>query len=272
MKRLWLLVPLLLTTGLVYAVYSLRIEQVSVTGVRSLSPREIIEASGLLPGERILWERLSAAERAIERLPAVANAVAERSLPSTVVIHVREREPLARLDGARDLVVDAEGLAFSAGEASVRPVLYGWRGRKSAGARVDERSRTFLKAFADFPAQLRDQGRKIRVGRTLVLTLAGGTEVRFGGLDDLELKARAAIAVLKAERGRKLQYIDVASPTVAVSREKAPPTPTPTTPVQSHPPSSQDTPAPAPAPASTGRPTPGGSPPVGASAPNVDGA
>jgi hypothetical protein len=163
------------------------------------------------------------------------------------VIHVRERVPIARLDGARDLVVDSEGLAFKSGDVVVEPVLYGWQGKQKGkssgdaaqtkasitanlteGAVVDARSRTVLAAFPRFPESIRTRARKLHVGGTFVLRLLGGTEIRFGGLTDLEVKAHAAEAVLLAERGQKLDYVDVRSPTVPVSREKAPPTPQPT--------------------------------------------
>jgi hypothetical protein len=126
-------------------------------------------------------------------------------------------------------------------------VLYGWRGKPKAknssgvaqtkaktkakiteGAVVDARSRTVLAAFPGFPESIRTHARKLHVGATFVLRLLGGTEIRFGGLTDLEVKAHAAEAVLHAERGQKLDYVDVRSPTVPVSREKAPPTPQPT--------------------------------------------
>lgn len=226
MRRLVLLV-VVLAGGLIAAVMLLRIDQVKVVGAGSVSARAIVEASGLRPGERILWERLTVAERRIEQIPAVANAVAERSLPSTVVLRVIEREPIARLDGARELVVDAEGTVFPAGERQVKPVLYGWKGKGRPGSRLDRNTRKALAAFPRFPSLIVERARKLRTGTTFTITLLGGTEVRFGVLRDLEAKATVAKAILDAERGRKLSYVDVRSPTVPVSRERTAPTPTP---------------------------------------------
>jgi cell division septal protein FtsQ len=177
----------------------------------------------------------------------VADVVAERLLPGTVVIHVRERVPIARLDRARQLVVDAEGLIFEAGERSVKPVLYGWKGRARAGARVDAASRTVLEFFPRFPARLREWTRRIVVTDTLTLTLLGGTEIRFGLAQDLEPKARVAEAILRTERGKRLAYIDVRSPSVPVSRPRDEPTPGP----------SPVTPSPQTTPATAGSPPPG---------------
>jgi cell division protein FtsQ len=252
-KRFWLLL-LVLVGGVASAVWFLRIDDITVEGASSLSPREIVEASGLQPGQRILWERLSVAERRIEAIPAVADAVAERSLPATVVLRVVEREPVARLDSVPQLVVDAEGVMFPAGEADVRAKLYGWKGKATPGGKVDSRSRTVLEAFGRFPAVIVDYARRLRVGDDgFTLTLSGGTEIRFGVLRDLEAKAEVATAILRHERGTRLAYVDVRSPTVPVSREIAPPTPSPgsvqgTRPAASAAPSPTPTPAPSPAP------------------------
>ncbi len=229
MRRFWLLI-VLFVAGVASAVWFLRIDEIRVEGLRTLSAREIVEASGLEPGERILWERLSVAERKIEAIPAVADAVAERILPATVVLRIIEREPVAQLDSVPQLVVDAEGVMFPLGDADVRAKLYGWKGEPTPGGRIDSRTRTVLEAFGNFPQVIVDYARRLRLSRDgFTLTLSGGTEVRFGPLRDLEAKAQVATAILRHERGedplRRLAYVDVRSPTVPVSREVAPPTP-----------------------------------------------
>ena len=234
--RRFLILPLILVTGVTIAVYVLRVEQVRVTGLRSLSARDVVRASGVRTGERILWLRLTEAERRIEKIPAVANAVAERSLPSTVVIRIHEREPIARLDGARELVVDSHGVVFRARGEPVAPVLYAWKARRTRkgaagveeGARLDERSHRVLDAIPRFPTALRVNVRKIVVAPSVVLTLRGGTQIRFGSINDLEAKAQVAQAILGKEQGRPVEYVDVRSPTVPVSRRREPsPSPSP---------------------------------------------
>lgn len=224
--RRFILMLVLLVGGVATAVWYLRVAEVKVVGVSSLSTRAIVEASGLEPGDRILWERMSVAERRIERIPAVADAVAERSLPSTVVLRIREREPIALLDGASQLVVDADGVIFPIGEADVPAVLTGWKGRARAGERVDPASRTVLEAMSDFPSVLRDGGRRLVIADgTFTLVISDTTEIRFGVLRDLGAKAEVAMAVLRAEEGNPLAYVDVRSPTVPVSRPRGVPTP-----------------------------------------------
>lgn len=233
-RRLAVALLFLLVAGVSLAVYALRVDRIVVRGIRALPAHAIVDASGLEPGQRILWVRMSAAERQIEKIPGVADAVAERQLPATVVIHITERVPLARLDGARNLFVDAHGVIFPETDERVNLVLYGWKATPSGnegparpGMRVDARSRAFLAALPDFPEILRTAGRKARMQPSLVLSVVGGIEIRFGAPIDLDSKARVAAAILAKERGRKLAYIDVRSTRVPVSREKGPPTPTP---------------------------------------------
>ena len=260
--RRFLILPLLVVTGVTIAVYVMKVEQVRVTGIRALSAADVVRASGVKTGERILWLRLTEAERRIERIPAVANAIAERSLPGTVVIRVRERVPLARLDGARELVVDSHGVVFAARGEPVSPVLYGWQGKKKEGGRVDVRARAMLDALPRFPSSLREAARKIIVRPSVVLTLRGGTQIRFGSINDLEAKAQVAQAILASEKGQPVEYVDVRSPSVPVSKRRPPPTPTPSPPPVQAPSTAQPvatTPPPA-APTAPATPATGASP------------
>src|SRR5438067_9343433 len=95
---------LLIVLATAAAAYTLRVDQVQVTGLRTLEAANVIRASGIEPGQRILWIRLSAATRNVENIPAVAHAVAERALPGTVVLRVIERVPVAKLDTRPDVV------------------------------------------------------------------------------------------------------------------------------------------------------------------------
>jgi cell division protein FtsQ len=216
-----------LVAGVGYAVYALRVDQIRVTGVRALDPRQVIEASGLKGGERILWIRLSSVARRIERLPAVESVTAERSFPQTIVLNVSEREPQGRLGGRGGLAVDAEGHVFPSTVVSI-PVVEGWRGPGRPGTLVDGASIGVLRAFSEFPERLRRTAGRLDIGPPMNLVLRDGTEIRFGFHTDLVQKARVADAVLAAEAGRELAYVDVRAPEVPVSRKREPPTPVPT--------------------------------------------
>lgn len=218
--------PPLIVATVALGVYALKIDQVRVTGLQTLSAQSVVKQSGLRPGERILWVRLSSATRLVEQLPSVADAVVERKLPSTVVIRVRERLPLVRLDSAPEFVSDHTGRLFAA-DTAVVPTLSGWKTKAKAGAELDSITRYVLRAFDRFPREFAKRVQQIKVGPPLVMVLDNGTEVRFGRLEELDDKAAAAHAVLREEGYKPLAYVDVRSATVPVVRDKAPATPDP---------------------------------------------
>lgn len=211
-----------------YAVYTLRVEEIRVTGLDTLDAAEVVEAAKLRGGERILWIRMSAVARRVEAIPAVDSATAERSFPGTVVIRVEERAPVARLAGHAALAVDDDGRVFTSPVAGVLPEVEGARGRARPGGAVDEGAARILSEFVRFPPALRQQAARLVVGPPFTLVLRSGIEVRFGAHEELAHKAAAAVAVLAAEQGRELAYIDVRAPNVPAAKEKDPPTPAPT--------------------------------------------
>ena len=249
-----------------YAIYALRVTAVRVTGARTVSVNAVVRAAGLRGDERILWTKMSRIVRRVERVPGVAGARADRSLPGTVVITVVERTALVRLDSHPGLAADRDGVLFPFGPDDRVPTLAAWRGRAAAGSRLDDSSRIVLGAWPTFPARLRERARSIRIRPSLVVWLDTGTQIRFGALGDLEAKARAAQAVLDAVGGRaaELAYVDVRAPGAPASRKKgvpevtpgasaaavpaAPPAPAASTPVPA--------PAPTSAPAATATPAP----------------
>lgn len=225
-RRLVAMTVMALIAGVAYAVYALRIDEIRVSGARTIDPKVVVQRSGLKGGERILWVRLSAVARRLEAIPGIAEARAERSFPGTVVLHVRERAPIARVSG--ELGVDQDGRLFQSSALSGLPLLEGVRGRVEAGAIVDRSSAAVLEEFAAFPDELRKRTAGISVGPPLSLVLNDRTEVRFGSHLDLAEKAAVALAILKTEAGQELAYIDVRAPGVPVSRRREPPTPAPT--------------------------------------------
>lgn len=237
-----------------YGAYTLRVDEIRVTGLRTLDAKRVIDTSGLKGGERMLLVRLSSITRRVARIPAVWTVTAERSFPQTVVIRVRERTPLARLGDPNDLSVDLEGRIFASPFTSVLPLVEGWRGNATPGASVDRTAVGVLDAFAEFPPELSRRAARIVIGPPMTLILDDGTEIRFGYHNDLERKAAIAHAVLAAEGGQEIAYVDVRSLGVPVSRRRDPPTPAPTPRRTAAPAAPVATPTPQPTPIPT--PTP----------------
>jgi cell division protein FtsQ len=227
MRRLTLLLILVMVGGVVAAAYTLRVTQVRVTGLKTIAAADVIRTSGVEVGQRILWIRLSAAARHVEQIPGVRRATATRTLPGTVVIHITERRAVAKLASTPDLVADSSGRVFSSPQKRGLPILDGWATRKGSRRALDTASRDVLRAYERFPLALRRPTRHIVV-KPFSLEMLGGIEVRFGRPDQLGAKVAAAIAVLRAEAGKPLDYIDVQVPTVPVVGPPPTPTPAPT--------------------------------------------
>ena len=251
-RRLVIAVMVTLVACGSYGAYTLRVDEIRVTGLRTLDAKRVIDTSGLKGGERLLLIRLSSVTRRVARIPAVSSVTAERSFPQTVVIRVRERAPLARLGDPSNLSVDREGRIFASPFSSVLPLVEGWRGTAKPGASLDRSSVAVLAAFAEFPRDLRTRAARIVIGPPLTLLLNDGTEIRFGYHNDLVRKAAIAHAVLAAEGGQEIAYVDVRSLGVPVSRRRDPPTPVPTP----RPTARPAAPAPTPTPQATPGPTP----------------
>jgi cell division protein FtsQ len=211
------------------AVYLLKVTTIEVVGTTALSPDEVLAASGLHGGERILWLRTGRLAARIESFAAVSSVDVERRLPGTIVIRVTERAPAALLGGA--LAADYDGVIFEFPNTPRFPVLVGWRAPARPGAVLDGGSRAVLSALRDFPLELRRRIRRISVVGTVTMVLDDGTQIRFGQPVDLVTKARAAVAVLAdaARRREILAYVDVRAPSVPATRDRLPPTPSPAT-------------------------------------------
>lgn len=73
----------------------LKVDEVLVVGRRETTQRQLLNAVGLARGAPILAFDLDDAKKRVEKLPWIKNATVERLLPSTVLLTVEERQPLA---------------------------------------------------------------------------------------------------------------------------------------------------------------------------------
>lgn len=73
----------------------LKVDEVLVVGRRETTQRQLLNAVGLARGAPILAFNVEDAKKRVEKLPWVKSATVERLLPSTVLLTVEERQPLA---------------------------------------------------------------------------------------------------------------------------------------------------------------------------------
>jgi cell division protein FtsQ len=87
----------------------LRVGKVAVTGQHFLSEGEVRELLGPAVGENILGLDIAALKARLRASPWVADATVSRTLPDTLRVTIREREPLALAEVDRLYLMDGDG-------------------------------------------------------------------------------------------------------------------------------------------------------------------
>jgi cell division protein FtsQ len=190
-----------------------------VAGNAQVNTAEILAASHIAPGDPMVWLDPGDSAHDIEALSWIRTATVTREWPDTVRITVQERVPVAWVDAGEGhaLVVDRTGRALTVDPtapaglpvllgvtpapvgAAISPVGGAWL---AGHLSVDERPIVRSIAVADARA-------------TLVVT--SGQEVRFGRLNQVSDKMRAAVAVLAQPGVDQRSYVDVSAPSTPVA-------------------------------------------------------
>jgi cell division protein FtsQ len=97
------------TTALLQDMAGLRLSKVSVEGAQYLEEREILQAAGLPMGESMLKLDIERTAGTLQGLAWVEKVFIERRLPSSVLISVRERTPVALVEKGAIFGLDAQG-------------------------------------------------------------------------------------------------------------------------------------------------------------------
>jgi cell division protein FtsQ len=101
------------TTAMLQDVAGLKLGKVSVEGNHYLTEEEIAKAVALPLGENMFKLDLEQATERIKKLDWVERVFIERRLPSSLLISIRERKPVALLDNGTLFGVDGEGRVLS---------------------------------------------------------------------------------------------------------------------------------------------------------------
>jgi cell division protein FtsQ len=154
----------------------LGLRQVNLTGHRHTDDRDVFDALDLPNVRSLLRFDGAAIEARIRRLPWVATASIERTVPGQVDIHITEREPFAVWRrGGREHLIDKSGrvlTAIPAGSAPGLPIIAG------EGAAVE--AAAILGIVAGFPEIEGRIDAAERIGdRRWSLRLAGGPVIHL---------------------------------------------------------------------------------------------
>ncbi len=110
------------TTSARYAITS-----IEVRGVQRLSPDEVRAALPVAVGDNVFLASTDAVTRALRRRPWIASAAAQRILPGTLVVEIREHEPAAVAELGEPYLVGPDGHPFKReeGDGAGLPVVTG---------------------------------------------------------------------------------------------------------------------------------------------------
>ena len=200
----------------------LGVDTIHVRGNQRTPLDAVRRAAHISDGEALLFLDTQAVARRIEELPGIARASVRTDLPTTVVITVTERRPVAwiRSTGAYPFaVVDGTGrvLDRSAQPPAGLPEVLGAGTSAVPGHRVSAPAP--FRGLGDLPEALRIRTVRFELRHgTGVLTIGGepptAREIQFGPITDMAHKGTAALAVLDslAARGQRVSVLGVEVP------------------------------------------------------------
>ncbi|MGE5586845.1 MAG: cell division protein FtsQ/DivIB [Clostridia bacterium] len=198
-----------------------RVEHIDVRGLASLSTEEVVVACGLAEDQNIFDVDLQRLASRVKAIPRVDKVLVSRRLPSTIVIQVQERAPVAVLPYAGYFVeVDGAGTAIGLEEsyrAKELPLLTGLMLRSvKVGYPVDAPELpSALAIVATLPEHVLQRVSEINFDQShgFSLYMQSGAQVVLGRGTAEELKSRAvvleALLARLEDEGRYATYIDV---------------------------------------------------------------
>ena len=191
------------------------IGDIAVQGNTTLTSADLIKVSGIVTGINIFKVDLETAAHRVKALPMVKSADIGRKLPSSVLIRIEERIPVALVLAGGDFVeLDAEGYYLRRGKASAvgLPVITGVSmevagpGQRAGGAGLD----AALQVVEKLPAELRRVLSEINMsgdGRVTLYTMEG-VECHLGLPEKVESKGRLVLDTLRSEGAGSIEYVD----------------------------------------------------------------
>ena len=197
-----------------------RVRDIAIEGAHHVAVDTVVAASGLLGAQSFTASSARARDRLVH-LPAVRDARVEIRIPDHARVVLSERDAIARwLSSGTEWFVDADGVLFSSLDPRGAPDIRVTDEQKArqAGDRLDPALVEAATKLARLGAgDLRPDATSPRVflaaGATgLVIRVAAGWEIRFGGAERIDDKIANARRFLRDNPQRKLDYVDVRSP------------------------------------------------------------
>ncbi|MDF3145888.1 MULTISPECIES: FtsQ-type POTRA domain-containing protein [unclassified Streptomyces] len=220
----------LLGAGSVWLLYGskwLRVERVSVSGTRVLTPAQVLEAADVPVGAPLISVDTDAIEARLRRkLPRIDAVDVVRSWPHGIGLKVVERTPVLIVQrGGKFVEVDDEGVRFATVSEAPKgvPALELTVSRSSSAAASlrrfgeDRLVREAVRVADAIPAAVARVTPvvKVRSYDDISLELGDGRTVAWGSGENGAAKARTLTALMKASPDAR--YFDVSVPTAPAS-------------------------------------------------------
>lgn len=199
-----------------------RVREVRIEGLTRGSPARIERLAAVSERDGVLWLDTDAVRERVERDPWVARAEIDIDLPSTVIVRITERSPVATVNlRSGPVLVDAHGAVIVPGagrglpEIVVAPNRIGrlvGRGAPPTPVLL----RAVARTLAMLPQEVLAEVTRARAatGSGLELLLRDGVHVEYGAPRALAAKAEVLTQVLAwSERtGARVRAINVVAP------------------------------------------------------------
>jgi cell division protein FtsQ len=200
---------------LVYGTSVLGVREVKVVGTEFLTPLQVEQAAAVPMAEPLARVDLDAVRGRVRSLSPVDRVAVRRSWPSTLVIEVVERSPVAAVPGAAGQfnLIDRTGVPYRTVDAKPGglPLV-----RTATPGPTDLNTQSALTVLAALSDDLREQLVAIAVvaPAQISLQLTGNRTVVWGDDTQSGMKSQVATALLKKAKNQ----IDVSAPSVVTIR------------------------------------------------------
>jgi cell division protein FtsQ len=192
-----------------------RIQHVTVTGVSSSEGADVRAAlTSSAEDMTTLHVRQGDLRSAVKQFSSVAGLRTKTDFPHRITIEVTEREPVAEVDIAGDVVPVGAGGRLMRGVRPDRELPVLSANRLAPGGRItDPKTLAAIATLAAAPEPLRTRVTKVSSGpKGLTLAMRQGPELIFGAASRLNAKWMATARVLAEPSAAGAVYLDVRVP------------------------------------------------------------
>ncbi|MBL7645993.1 MAG: FtsQ-type POTRA domain-containing protein [Candidatus Hydrogenedentes bacterium] len=200
-----------------------RVQDIIVFGNTAVSSEEVVAATQITTADSLLFLDKAAVAKRVASIPYVASAEVQRELPSTLIIHLTERQAAATLlAGRRAFLIDRDGVVLKEsdpGAPVLEPLITNAPGLGviSAGIRLEEpavqEALKLWEAYSQAPIASEVNLSEISAEGPMNLTMIWDEapyEVRWGRSDYKKQAER--LSILWKEKGGLLpcqEYLDL---------------------------------------------------------------